>query len=327
MASTINRIGIFTSGGDAPGMNAALRAVVRASVYYGYETSGIYRGFEGMIEGDIEPLTARSVNHILPRGGTVLKSARCEEFKTREGREKAFEKLKSNGVDALVGIGGDGTFTGAQLLASEFDIPVIGIPGTIDNDLYGTDLTLGFDTANNTVIEAVDKIRDTAKSHNRLFFVEVMGRDSGFIAAHAGVASGAIAVIVPERETTVQDLIEVLERGRKNKKTSSIVIVAEGGKSGGATDLAARIKAAYPVYDTKVTILGHIQRGGSPTVTDRVLASRFGVAAVEGLRSGKTACMVGIINGKVVYTPFSEAISDRLSLDPELLRITDILSI
>lgn len=327
MAKKISKIGIFTSGGDAPGMNAALRAVVRASGYYGFETCGIYRGFEGMMEGDIESLTVRSVNHILPRGGTILKSARCAEFRTTEGRKQAYDQLVANGVDALVAIGGDGTFTGAQALASEFDIPVIGIPGTIDNDLYGTDLTLGFDTANNTVIEAVDKIRDTAKSHNRLFFVEVMGRDSGFIAAHAGVASGAIAVIVPERETTVEDLIEVLERGRLNKKTSSIVIVAEGGKTGGATNLAERVKAAYPIYDTKVTILGHIQRGGSPTVTDRVLASRFGVAAVEGLRNGKSACMVGVINGKVVYTPFAEAISDRLSLDRELLRITDILSI
>lgn len=323
----LQRIGIFTSGGDSPGMNAALRAVVRASTYYGIETMGIYRGYEGMIENDIEPLTARSVNHILPRGGTILKSARSKEFMEKSGRQKAFDHLKSHGIDALVAIGGDGTFTGAMHFENEFGMPSIGIPGTIDNDLYGTDLTLGFDTANNTVIEAVDKIRDTAKSHNRLFFVEVMGRDSGFIAAHSGVASGAIAIIVPESETTVKDLIDVLERGRINKKSSSIVMVAEGGKTGGAAKLAEKISAQYPHYETKVTILGHIQRGGSPTVADRLLASRLGVAAVEGLRDDRSNCMVGLINNQIVYTPYSEAISDKLTLDKEWLRIADILSI
>lgn len=323
----LQRIGIFTSGGDSPGMNAALRAVVRASAYYGIETMGIYRGYEGMIENDIEPLTARSVNHILPRGGTILKSARSKEFMEKDGRQKAFDHLKSHGIDALVAIGGDGTFTGAMHFENEFGMPSIGIPGTIDNDLYGTDLTLGFDTANNTVIEAVDKIRDTAKSHNRLFFVEVMGRDSGFIAAHSGVASGAIAIIVPERETTVKDLIDVLERGRVNKKSSSIVMVAEGGKTGGAAKLAEKISAQYPHYETKVTILGHIQRGGSPSVTDRLLASRLGVAAVEGLREDRSNCMVGLINNQIVFTPYSEAISDKLTLDKEWLRIADILSI
>lgn len=308
-------------------MNAALRAVVRASAYHGLETAGIYRGYAGMIEGDIEPLTARSVNHILPRGGTILKSARCAEFLEADGRQKAAAALKTHGVDALVAIGGDGTFAGALKLEEEYGVPVIGIPGTIDNDLFGTDWTLGFDTANNTVIQAVDKIRDTAMSHNRLFFVEVMGRDSGFIAAHTGVASGAIAVIVPERETTVEDLIQVLDRGRKRKKSSSIVIVAEGGKTGGATALADRVKKSYPAYETKVTILGHIQRGGSPTVNDRLLAARLGVAAVEGLRDGRSNCMVGSINGKMVFTPFAEAISDKQLLDKELLRIADILSI
>lgn len=308
-------------------MNAALRAVVRASAFYGIEAAGIYRGYEGMIEGDIEPLTARSVNHILPRGGTVLKSARSPGFMKSEGRQQAFEHLKKHEIDALVAIGGDGTFAGAKIFEEETGILTMGIPGTIDNDLFGTDLTLGFDTANNTVIEAVDKIRDTAMSHNRLFFVEVMGRDSGFIAAHTGVGSGAIAVIVPERETTVEDLVKILERGRQNKKSSSIVIVAEGGKTGGAATLAERIKSEYPAYETKVTILGHIQRGGSPTVTDRLLASRLGVASVEGLLAGKSNCMVGIINGKVVYTSFKEAISDKLSLDKELLRIADILSV
>lgn len=318
---------MFTSGGDAPGMNAALRAVVRTSAYHGLETAGIYRGYSGMIEGDIEPLTARSVNHILPRGGTILKSARCAEFMEQEGRAKAAAALTKHGVDALVAIGGDGTFAGALKLKEEYGIPVIGIPGTIDNDLFGTDWTLGFDTANNTVIEAVDKIRDTAMSHNRLFFVEVMGRDSGFIAAHTGVASGAIAVIVPEKETTVDELLEILERGRKNKKSSSIVIVAEGGKTGGAAALADRVRKSDPAYETKVTILGHIQRGGSPTVNDRLLAARLGVAAVEGLIEGRSNCMVGTINGKMVFTPFAEAVSDKQSLDPDLLRIADILSI
>lgn len=323
----LKKIGILTSGGDAPGMNAALRAVVRAATFYGIDCMGIYRGYEGIMENDIEPFDARSVNHILPRGGTVLKSARSKEFREKPGREKAFNHLKEREIDALVVIGGDGTFTGAMHLESEFGLKTIGIPGTIDNDLYGTDLTLGFDTACNTVIEAVDKIRDTAQSHNRLFFVEVMGRDSGFIAAYAGVASGAIAVIVPEHETTVDELIKILERGRQNRKSSSIVLVAEGGKTGGATVLADRVKKRYPAYETKVTILGHIQRGGSPTVTDRILASRMGVAAVEGLRKGQSKCMIGIINGKIVYTPFEEAISDKLMLDKEMLRIANILSI
>lgn len=323
----LQRIGVFTSGGDSPGMNAALRAVVRAATYYSIEAFGIYRGYEGMIENDIEPLTARSVNHILPRGGTILKSARSDGFMEKTGRQKAFDHLQSRGIDALVAIGGDGTFTGAMHFENEFGMRCIGIPGTIDNDLYGTDFTLGFDTANNTVIDAVDKIRDTAKSHNRLFFVEVMGRDSGFIAAHTGVASGAIAIIVPERETTVEELIAVLERGRINGKSSSIVMVAEGGKTGGATALAEKIKGSYPHYETKVTILGHIQRGGSPSMADRLLAGKYGVAAIEGLRKGKSSCMVGQINNKIVYTPFKEAISDKLALDVELLRIADILSI
>lgn len=323
----LQRIGVFTSGGDSPGMNAALRAVVRAASYYGIEAFGIYRGYEGMIQNDIEPLTARSVNHILPRGGTVLKSARSPEFLNKAGRQVAFNHLQSHGIDALVAIGGDGTFTGAMHFENEFGMRCIGIPGTIDNDLYGTDFTLGFDTANNTVIEAVDKIRDTAQSHNRLFFVEVMGRDSGFIAAHTGVASGAIAIIVPERETTVEELIAILERGRQNKKSSSIVMVAEGGKTGGAAQLAEKVKEQYPVYDTKVTILGHIQRGGSPTLADRLLAGKMGVAAIEGLRGGRSNCMVGQINNKIVFTPFEEAISDKLALDTELLRIADILSV
>lgn len=323
----IRKVAVFTSGGDAPGMNAAIRAVVRSAIFNNLQVAGIYRGFEGMIEGDIEPLTARSVNQILQRGGTVLKSARSKDFKTKSGRAKAFEKLKSNGIDAIVAIGGDGTFAGARQFNEEFNFPFIGIPCTIDNDLIGTDNTIGFDTALNTVIDAVDKIRDTAASHNRLFFVEVMGRDAGFIAAHAGLASGALAILVPERNMTIDDLVERLSDARRHNKTSSIVIVAEGGKSGNATEIADKVTKQAPYYETKVTILGHIQRGGPPTCMDRNLASRLGVAAIEKLLKGERDGMVGIVNQKVIITPFAEATSDKLTLDPELLRIADILSI
>lgn len=325
--SSIKKIAVFTSGGDSPGMNAAVRAVVRSSIYNNIRVAGIYRGYQGMLEGDIEDLTARSVNHILQRGGTILKSARSADFMKKDGREKAFEKLKSAGIDAVVAIGGDGTFTGAHIFNQEFDFPIIGVPGTIDNDLAGTDFTIGFDTALNTVIDAVDKIRDTAASHNRLFFVEVMGRDAGFIAAQAGVASGALAILIPEREITIDELVEKLNDARRHNKTSSIVIVAEGGKSGNASEIAKKVDEQAPYYETKVTILGHIQRGGSPSCFDRNLASQLGVAAVEGLIEGKRDCMVGMINRKVVFTPFEEAISDKLTIDPEMLRIADILSI
>lgn len=324
---TIRKVAVFTSGGDAPGMNAAIRAVVRSAIYNDLQVAGIYRGYEGMIEGDIEPFTARSVNHILQRGGTVLKTARSKDFITKAGRAKAFEKLKSNGIDALVAIGGDGTFAGARLFNEEFDFPIVGIPCTIDNDLIGTDNAIGFDTALNTAIDAVDKIRDTAASHNRLFFVEVMGRDAGFIAAHAGLASGALAILVPERNMSIDDLVNRLSEARRHNKTSSIVIVAEGGKSGNATEIAQKVNEQAPQYETKVTILGHIQRGGSPTCSDRNLASQLGVAAVERLLKGERDGMVGMMNQKVVFTPFAEATSDKLILDPELLRIADILSI
>ncbi len=324
--TNIKKIGLLTSGGDAPGMNAAVRAVVRTCIYNNIRVAGVYRGYQGLMEGDIEDLTARSVNHILQRGGTVLKSARSKEFREKEGRERAFEKLTANGIDALVVIGGDGTFTGAMVFGKEFDVPIIGIPGTIDNDLYGTDSTLGFDTALNTVVEAVDKIRDTAASHNRLFFVEVMGRDAGFIAAHAGVASGALAILIPEREMTIDVLMERLAEARRQNKTSNIVIVAEGGKSGDATEIAKQVAERSPYYETKVTILGHIQRGGSPSCFDRNLASRLGVAAVEHLLAGKRDSMVGIINQQVVLTSFKKAISQKLTIDPELVRIADILS-
>lgn len=324
--NSISKIAVLTSGGDAPGMNAALRAVVRSGIYYGIDVFGVYQGYDGLIHNDMKMMTARSVNHILQRGGTILKSARSKEFRTPEGRKKAFENLQKREIDALVVIGGDGTFTGAHTFYKEFGVPVIGIPGTIDNDLFGTDYTIGFDTATNTVIEAVDKIRDTALSHNRLFFIEVMGRDSGFIAATTGLASGAVSVIVPEEETTIQALMDKLNRGIEKEKSSSIVIVAEGGKSGNATELAQVISEKFPYYETKVTILGHIQRGGSPSTFDRNLASRLGVAAVEAIRNGETDLMAGIINNHITYTPLSEAISDKQTLDHELLRIANILA-
>ncbi len=324
----ILKIGVYTSGGDAPGMNAAIRAVVRSSVYYGLSVSGIYRGYEGMIENDItDIMDVRSVNQILQKGGTMLESARCAEFRTPEGRAKAYRNLKTRQIDALVAIGGDGTFTGAMLLAKEHGIPIIGIPGTIDNDLNGSDYTIGFDTATNTAIEAVDNIRNTAMSHNRLFFVEVMGRNSGFIAANTGLASGAIDILIPEREGSIEAICEKLEKGRQRKKTSSIVIVAEGCKLGHAQHIADQVSARLKDYDTKVSILGHIQRGGDPTSFDRILASRLGVAAVEGLIAGRKDEMVGIIKNQVVYTPFAEAIREGHHIDEEVLRVADILSI
>lgn len=327
MGKEIKKIGVLTSGGDAPGMNAAIRAVVRSSFYYGIEAVGIYRGYEGMIEGDFEILDVRSVNHILGSGGTVLKSARCLEFHEPEVRKKAADKLREYGIDAIVAIGGNGTFTGAKLLWEEQGIPVIGVPGTIDNDLHGSDCTIGFDTANNVVLQSIDNIRNTAMSHNRLFFVEVMGRESGYIAAYTGLASGAFSVLIPENETSFEELIEKLEFGRKNGKTSSIVVVAEGNKWGGASEIKAMIKEKAPYYDAKVSILGHTQRGGAPTCFDRILASRLGVAAVEGLREGKTGVMAGIIKNDVAYTSLEDAIQFKDEVDHEILRVANILSI
>ncbi|MFZ6053251.1 6-phosphofructokinase [Halocola ammonii] len=327
MSDKIKNIGVLTSGGDAPGMNAAIRAVVRSCAYYSIDCTGVYRGYDGLIDGDFKTLNVRSVNKILGLGGTMLKSARSEEFRTKEGRAKAAQNLKDAGVDALVTIGGDGTFTGAQIFHKEHGVPVIGIAGTIDNDLHGTDYTIGFDTATNTVIEAVDKIRDTASSHNRLFFVEVMGRDSGFIALRSGMATGAIAIMLPEEEMSIDELIEILEKGEQRKKTSSIVIVAEGDANGGAYQVAKKVNEKYSHYETKVTVLGHIQRGGAPSCLDRVIASRMGVAAVEGLLDGKTDVMAGIINDEDVYTPFSDAISKKSKLNEEEVRMSKILSI
>lgn len=323
----MNRIGVFTSGGDAPGMNAAIRAVVRAGIYYNKEIVGIYRGYEGMIEGDFEEMDVRSVANILQRGGTMLKSARSKEFRTPEGRKKAFDQLKKHNIDGLIGIGGDGSFTGMHHLYLEHGLPYICIPGTIDNDIPGTDYTIGYDTATNTAVEAIDKIRDTALSHNRLFFIEVMGRDSGYIAISSGIAGGAVSIIIPEEETSIDELVEKLNRGGKKKKTSSLVIVAEGGKSGSAMEIAQKVKEKSSYFDTKVTILGHLQRGGTPTYFDRVLASKMGVAAVEGLDQGKTDVMVGIRHHDIIFNKFDDIMNQPKDIHKDDLRIAKILSI
>lgn len=323
----MNRIGVFTSGGDAPGMNAAIRAVVRAGIFYNKEIVGIYRGYEGMIEGDFEEMDVRSVANILQRGGTMLKSARSKEFRTPEGRAKAYEQLKSNNIDALIGIGGDGSFTGMHHLFLEHGMPYICIPGTIDNDIPGTDYTIGYDTATNTAVEAIDKIRDTALSHNRLFFIEVMGRDSGYIAINSGIAGGAVSIIIPEEETLIDDLVAKLNRAGENRKTSSLVVVAEGGKSGSAMEIAQKVKEKSSYFDTKVTILGHLQRGGTPTYFDRVLASKMGVAAVEGLDQGKTDSMVGISHHEIIFNKFEDIMKQPKDIHKDDLRIAKILSI
>jgi len=323
----MKRIAVLTSGGDSPGMNAAIRAVVRSAVFHDIDVLGVFKGYQGLVEGDFKKLHVRSVAKILGRGGTILKSARCEEFMSEEGRAKAIENLRNNNVDGLVVIGGNGTFTGALKLFNEYGFPVIGLPGTIDNDLDGTDNTIGFDTATNNVIEAVDKIRDTADSHNRLFFVEVMGRDNGFIALRTGIATGAIAVMTPETEITVDGLVQVLEEGQKNKKSSSIVIVAEGNSSGGAYTLAQEVKKRTKQYDIRITVLGHLQRGGSPSCLDRVLASRLGIEAVEALKNGVTNSMVGVVNDNLVHTPFEDAIANKIHTLKDEVRIARILSI
>jgi 6-phosphofructokinase 1 len=322
----IKNIGLFTSGGDSPGMNAAIRAVVRSAIYYNLEATGIRRGFDGMIKGDLFPMDRRSVSNIIQRGGTILKTARSEQFKTVEGRKLAYEQLKAHNVDALVAIGGDGTFTGAKVFGQEFDIPVIGMPGTIDNDLCGTDFTIGYDTAINTVIQAVDKIRDTAESHDRLFIIEVMGRDSGLIALRTGIAAGAEAILIPESKTDLQSVFDRLERGRKDKK-SKIIMLAENGEAGDAFEVGRQIKEKFPNYDTRVSILGHIQRGGSPTCMDRVLASRLGVAAIEGLIAGHRNEMVGLIHNEIAFTPFEHAIKHNTDINPDFLKIVEILAI
>ncbi len=327
METQIRKVGVLTSGGDAPGMNAAVRAVVRACIFYDMEVYGIYKGYDGLINDHIEQLNVRSVSNILSRGGTFLLSARSDEFRTEEGRKKAYKNFRKKGLDALVVIGGDGSFTGADIFSREFDMPVIGIPGTIDNDLAGTDLTIGFDTACNTAREAIDKIRDTASSHERLFFVEVMGRDAGFIAVNSAIGGGAVAMIVPEHNWTLESLVKRLRKGAANQKASNVVIIAEGCHLGSAYDIAEQVKQELDYYDIRVSVLGHMQRGGSPTTIDRVLASRLGVAAIEGLINGESKCMVGMINNKIVYTPIGEAIKTEKPLDEEEFRIAKILSI
>lgn len=324
---TMQKIGVLTSGGDAPGMNAAIRAVVRTAVYYQREVVGVMRGFQGLIDGEFQDLDSRSVKHILSQGGTFLKSARSDEFRTEEGRARAFEQVQNAGIEGLVVIGGNGSFTGAHLFQKEYKVPVIGIPGTIDNDLYGTDFTLGYDSATNVVVECVDKIRDTASSHNRLFFVEVMGRDTGFIALRTAVATGALDVVLPEENCSWDDLLKEVERGFANRKTSNIIVTAEGNHLGTTFEIAERIKEHHPHIDTKVTILGHLQRGGAPSCYDRILASKLGVAAVEGLLNGKNDVMCGVVNNQVTFTFLQQAIKNKVPLNMELLRISRILSI
>jgi len=323
---SIKNIAVLTSGGDAPGMNAAIRAVVRTALFYKKKIYGVSRGYDGLIENSFAELDSKSVKGILAQGGTVLKSARSNLFKTKKGREKAAKNLKSLGINGLIVIGGDGTFTGAHLLHEEFGIPVIGIPGTIDNDLFGTDFTIGYDTATNTVINCIDKIRDTANSHNRLFIVEVMGRDAGFIALSAGVAAGALEIILPEMNTSIDELLDSVKRGAENKKISNIIVVAEGNKLGTPFEISEEIISKYPNMDIKVTILGHVQRGGSPTTIDRVNASIMGVAAVEGLLNDKSDVMVGLLNNKLEYTFLQQAIYNKAPINIELRRIAKILA-
>ncbi|MBL0343453.1 MAG: 6-phosphofructokinase [Bacteroidetes bacterium] len=323
----IKHIGVFTSGGDSPGMNACLRAVVRTAIYHGIQVTGIMKGYQGLIEGDFLPMNARSVSNIIHRGGTILKSARSADFMQKAGRDQAFKMLSNSGIDALVAIGGDGTFRGATIFNSEFGTPFVGIPGTIDNDLYGTDYTLGFDTAVNTAVEAIDKIRDTAASHDRLFFVEVMGRDAGYIALWAGISGGAEAILLPEEKTDIDKLISLLKTGEEQLKTSSIVIVCEGDDAGGALEIAKMVKAKQPGFDTRVTVLGHVQRGGSPSAFDRILGSRLGVAATQELLRGVHGKTAGILNNKITFTDFTKATKQHAPLDPEMLRYSKILAI
>ncbi|MDR3693928.1 6-phosphofructokinase [Mucilaginibacter sp.] len=325
----ISKLAVLTSGGDAPGMNPCIRSIVRTAIYNGLEVVGIRRGYQGLIEDDMFPMGTRSVSNILNLGGTILKTARCLPFRTDEGQEIAYQNLKKRGIDALVAIGGDGTFTGALRFSKKYpDIAVMGVPGTIDNDLYGSTYTLGFDTATNTVIEAIDKIRDTADAHDRLFFIEVMGRDSGAIALRAGISCGAEAILLPEKETAIDDLIENLKSGQSKKKSSSIVIVAEGDKHGGAYDIAKLVEKQVKNYDIKVTILGHLQRGGSPSAFDRVLGSRLGFAAVNALIAGKTQMMVGLEANYIKLTTLEEALTQHeFKLEEDLMKMAEILSI
>lgn len=328
MSNIISKIGVLTSGGDSPGMNAAIRSVVRTCAYHNIECVGIYRGYQGMIEGDFKDMGPRSVHNIVNKGGTILKSARSKEFMTVEGRKKAHSQLVASGIDALVVIGGDGSFTGAEVFNKEYGFPVMGIPGTIDNDIFGTSHTLGYDTALNTVVDVIDKIRDTASSHNRLFFVEVMGRDAGHIALNAGIGAGAEEILIPEEDMGLERLLDSLKKSKAAGKSSSIVVIAEGDKIGKSVfELKDYVEANLPEYDVRVSVLGHMQRGGAPSCFDRVLASRLGVKAVESLLEGKSNLMVGLIHDKIALTPLEQAIKGHTEIDRELLRVSDIMSI
>ena len=325
--STIKTIGVLTSGGDAPGMNAAIRAVTRSAIYNGFKVKGIYRGYKGLVEDEIIDLKTQNVSNIIQHGGTILKTARCKEFRTVEGRQRAWENIKKHGIDALVVIGGDGSLSGARQFASEYDFPIVGIPGTIDNDLYGTDHTIGYDTALNTIMWCVDRIRDTANSHERLFFIEVMGREAGFLALNGALASGAEAAIIPEISIEHDQLAELIQNGFRDSKNSAIVLVAESPVTGGAMGLAERVHKEFPQYDVRVTILGHLQRGGSPTAQDRILASRMGAAAIDALMEGQRNIMIGDDDEKIIYTPFSKAIKLEKTIDRSLLETLRQLSL
>ncbi len=324
--AAIKTIGVLTSGGDAPGMNAAIRAVTRTAIYNGFKVKGIYRGYRGLVEDEIVEFKTQNVSNIIHHGGTILKTARCKEFKTVEGRQMAYENIKKHGIDALVVIGGDGSLSGARQFASEYDFPIVGIPGTIDNDLSGTDHTIGYDTALNTIMWCVDRIRDTASSHERLFFIEVMGREAGFLALNGAIASGAEAAIIPEIAPEVDQLKELIRSGFRKTKNSSIVLVAESPITGGAMGLAERVRKEYPKYDVRVTILGHLQRGGSPTAQDRILASRMGAAAIDALMEGQRNIMIGDDDERIIYVPFSKAIRKDKPIDRQLMELINHLS-
>ncbi|MBX9850884.1 MAG: 6-phosphofructokinase [Cytophagaceae bacterium] len=322
----MKKIAVFTSGGDAPGMNACIRAVVRSAHYFGLEVYGIYRGYDGMINGSFVEMDDRSVSNIIQKGGTILKSARSEEFRTKEGRAKAYKNIKKFGIDGLVAIGGNGTFTGALIFHDEYGVPCVGAPGTIDNDLFGTDFTIGYDTAVNTALAAIDKIRDTADAHERVFFIEVMGRDTGYIAVRSAIAGGAEMALMPETKTSIKEVIGKLKYGTSQSKASHIIIVAEGDEMGRAAIIADSVKKEISELDAKVTILGHVQRGGAPTAADRVLASRLGLGAVEGLIKGKTNVMAGVINRTLCYTPFHDTITKKKPINKELIRMIEVLN-
>lgn len=326
MAQKVTKIGVLTSGGDSPGMNAAIRAVVRTSLYYNLDVFGIVRGYSGMIEDDIFQMDSKSVANIIQRGGTILKTARSKEFMEYEGRKKAYENLKKHGIDGLVIIGGDGSFRGAQRFSNEFDIPCIGLPGTIDKDIAGTDFTIGFDTAVNTAIEAIDKIRDTADAHDRLFIVEVMGRDAGYIALYSGISTGAENILIPETKTDINEIIRSLSEKEKRRKLVNLIVVAEGDEYGGAQQVADILKKSLPNLDTRVCILGHIQRGGSPSALDRMIASRMGYHAVECLMEGKHNVMVGVVNNKMHYTPLDNAVKAKQKISQDWLKVVKILA-